>query len=148
MRWTAADASQVSKGKPARSAAAGQAGRSGVATAVSGPAMLAILCSLLSSLLEVTVPEPTYAQFKTDALAQGFDEVLERQWAPGTVVDTHSHSFSVSARVVQGEVWLTVGDDTRRLLAGDTFALGRNIPHAERYGDAGATFWVARRNTG
>jgi mannose-6-phosphate isomerase-like protein (cupin superfamily) len=90
---------------------------------------------------------PTFAQFKTDALAQGFDEVLERQWAPGTVLDTHSHSFSVNARVVQGEMWLTVGDDTRHLLAGDSFTLGRDVPHAERYGDAGTTFWVARRHS-
>ncbi len=89
----------------------------------------------------------TYEQFKTEALAQGFDEVLQRQWAPGTVVDSHSHSFSVSARVVQGELWLTVGDNTRHLLAGDTFTLSRDVAHAERYGDAGATFWVARRNT-
>ncbi|MDH4392322.1 MAG: cupin domain-containing protein [Aquabacterium sp.] len=91
--------------------------------------------------------DPTFEQFKTDALAQGFDEVLERQWAAGTVLDTHTHPFSVSARVVQGELQLTVGADTRRLQAGDTFTLARDTPHAEHYGDAGATYWVARRNT-
>jgi mannose-6-phosphate isomerase-like protein (cupin superfamily) len=91
--------------------------------------------------------DTSYDVFKTDALAQGFDEVLQRQWAPGTVLDTHSHAFSVSARVVQGEMWLTVGDATRRLLPGDTFTLDRDVPHAERYGDAGATYWVARRNS-
>ena len=91
--------------------------------------------------------QPSFEQFKADALAQGFDEVLERQWAAGTVLDTHTHPFSVSARVVQGDLQLTVGDDTRRLQAGDTFTLGRDVPHAERYGDAGATYWVARRNT-
>jgi mannose-6-phosphate isomerase-like protein (cupin superfamily) len=89
---------------------------------------------------------PSYDDFKAQALAQGFDEVLPRVWAPGTVIDTHTHSFSVSARVVQGEMWLTVGEDTRHLLAGDTFTLDREVPHAERYGTEGATFWVARRN--
>ena len=93
------------------------------------------------------MPDPTFDQFKSAAMAQGFDEVLERQWAPGTVLDTHTHPFSVSARVVQGELQLTVGDETCRLQAGDTFTLDRDVPHAERYGDAGATYWVARRNT-
>jgi mannose-6-phosphate isomerase-like protein (cupin superfamily) len=91
--------------------------------------------------------QPSFEQFKADALAQGFDDVLERHWAAGTVVDTHTHPFSVSARVVQGDLQLTVGDDTRRLRAGDTFTLARDVPHAEHYGDAGATYWVARRNT-
>ena len=89
---------------------------------------------------------PSFEQFKTTQLAQGFDEVLERPWAPGTVVGTHSHPFSVSALVVQGELWLTVGDDTRHLQAGDNFTLGHGVPHAERYGAEGAVFWVARRN--
>jgi quercetin dioxygenase-like cupin family protein len=73
---------------------------------------------------------------------------LERQWAPGTVLDTHAHPFAVKARVVQGEMWLTVGASTRHLRAGDTFELDSDVPHAERYGDDGATYWVARRNRG
>ena len=48
---------------------------------------------------------PSFEQFKATQLAQGFDEVLERPWAPNTVVGTHSHPFSVSALVVQGELW-------------------------------------------
>ena len=91
---------------------------------------------------------PSFDQFRTAALARGFDEVLERQWQPGTKLDTHTHDFSVDALVVQGEMWLTVGADTRRLLPGDTFTLDRAVPHAERYGDEGATYWVASRNGG
>jgi quercetin dioxygenase-like cupin family protein len=72
--------------------------------------------------------------------------VLERQWKPATVIDTHTHSFAVKARVVQGEMWLTVGEDTRHLRAGEQFELDRDVPHAERYGAEGATYWVARRN--
>jgi hypothetical protein len=92
--------------------------------------------------------QPSFDQFKTAALARGFDEVLERQWKPDTVLDTHTHDFSVDALVVQGEMWLTVGNDTKRLLPGDSFQLDRAIPHAERYGAEGATYWVARRNAG
>lgn len=87
----------------------------------------------------------TFAAFETDALRQGFDEALERHWAPLTELGSHVHPFAAKAVVVQGEMWLTVGDDTRRLLPGDTFELDANVPHAERYGAAGATYWVARR---
>ena len=88
----------------------------------------------------------SYNEFERAALAQGFDEVLVREWAPDLVIDTHQHPFAVKARVVRGEVWLTVGDDTCRLQAGQGFELERAVPHAERYGSAGATFWVARRH--
>ena len=88
----------------------------------------------------------TFAEFEARALAQGFDEVLERQWEPRTVIDAHDHPFAVQALVVRGEMWLTEGDDTRHLRPGDTFELGRAVPHAERYGDEGTVYWVARRN--
>jgi hypothetical protein len=39
-----------------------------------------------------------------------------------------------------------VGDDTRHLHPGDTFQLEREVPHAERYGNEGATYWAARRH--
>jgi quercetin dioxygenase-like cupin family protein len=48
--------------------------------------------------------------------------------------------------VVQGEMWLSVGEHTQHLLPGDTFRLERDVPHAERYGHEGATYWAARRN--
>ena len=90
----------------------------------------------------------TFEAFEATALAEGFDEVVERRWAPRTVLETHTHPFAVSARVVQGEMWLTVGDDVRHLLPGDRFTLDREVPHAERYGAEGATYWVARRTAG
>ena len=73
----------------------------------------------------------TFREFETDARARGFDDVLERHWAPGVVLDVHRHPFAVEALVVRGEMWLTVGDETRHLRAGDTFQLGSEIPHAE-----------------
>lgn len=88
---------------------------------------------------------PAYADYAAAARAEGFDEVLERRWSPDTVLDMHTHDFAVRALVVQGELWLTVGEQTRHLRAGDTFTLGANVPHAERYGAEGATYWVARR---
>lgn len=94
---------------------------------------------------EAVSNELSFGEFETAARARGFTEVLVRTWAAGTVIDTHTHPFAVEARVVQGEMWLTVGDDTRHLRPGDGFNLGLEVPHAERYGSAGATYWVARR---
>ena len=90
--------------------------------------------------------DPRFEQFQADARARGFDEVLERHWPAGTVLDTHTHDFGVWARVTAGEFWLTVGDSTRHLVAGQEFTLDANVPHAERDGDAGASYWVARRH--
>lgn len=90
--------------------------------------------------------QPTLQQFTATMLARGFDEVLVREWGAGHVAPDHEHPFDTEALVVQGEFWLTVGEATRHLRAGDTFQLGRGVRHAETYGAAGATFWAARRN--
>ena len=88
----------------------------------------------------------TYEAFEAEARAQGFDEIVERKWDPGTVVQSHTHPFSVRALVVQGEMWLSVGNDVRHLRTGDEFAIDRNVVHAECYGTEGATYWAARRH--
>lgn len=87
----------------------------------------------------------TFAVFETNARARGFDEILERRWEANTVLDSHTHPFALWARVVQGEMWLSVGQDVKHLCPGDEFTLERDVPHAERYGAEGATYWVARR---
>lgn len=89
----------------------------------------------------------TFETFKSVALAEGFDEVLERVWAPNTALEEHTHPFAVKAKVVQGEMWLTVGGETRHLVPGELFELEYGVPHAERYGPEGATYWVARLNS-
>ena len=88
----------------------------------------------------------TFQTFEADARAAGYDQALVREWASDAVVGTHTHPFDVQALVTQGEMWLSCGDQTRYLKAGDTFTLGRDTPHSEKYGPQGATFWVARRN--
>jgi len=88
----------------------------------------------------------TYDEFESTARAEGFDAVLVREWAPDQVLETHRHPFAVKALVARGEFWLTEGEYIRHLHAGEGFELGRDVPHAERYGPQGATFWVARRH--
>ncbi|MFN4324963.1 MAG: AraC family transcriptional regulator [Azonexus sp.] len=89
---------------------------------------------------------PAFEDYRTQALAEGYDEVLVRSWPADLQIDTHAHAFALKARVVQGDMWLTVDDETRRLQAGDEFSLDQAEPHAERYGHQGATYWLARRN--
>ena len=89
----------------------------------------------------------TFESFKTKQLEAGFDEVIERTWQPNTVLDTHTHPFAVDALVVHGEMWLTINGQTQHLLPQDRFTLARDVPHEERYGEKGATYWVARKSS-
>ncbi len=93
---------------------------------------------------------PNFQDFETAAHAEGYTEVITREWPPLTVLDTHSHPFDAKALVVSGELWLSVGSgadkQTQHITAGQRFELARHIPHDERYGPEGATFWVARRS--
>jgi AraC-like ligand binding domain len=93
-----------------------------------------------------TTPFASFEAFAAEARQRGFDEVLERNWPPGTVLDTHTHGFAVWAQVSRGEMWLTVGERTQHLRPGAQFSVDFEVPHAERYGSDGASYWVARRN--
>lgn len=89
----------------------------------------------------------SFEAFEKEAHAQGFDEVVERKWAPSSVVESHTHPFAVRALVVLGEMWLDVdGGGERHLLRGDEFRIERDVPHTERYGAEGAAYWAARRD--
>ena len=94
----------------------------------------------------MSVHNMSFEMFRDEMLAAGYEEVLERAWAPGAKAPIHTHPFEASALVFQGEMWLTEqGGTARRLQAGDRFHLQANVPHEERYGPQGAIYWVARR---
>ena len=84
--------------------------------------------------------------FTAQAMDEGFDEIITREWAPDLQLDCHTHPFDLRVHVARGSLVLTVGDTSRPYTAGDGFRLARNTPHAEHYGPQGATFWVARAN--
>ncbi|HEY8024665.1 MAG TPA: hypothetical protein VIF60_08880 [Burkholderiaceae bacterium] len=44
----------------------------------------------------------SFASFGAEALAAGFDEVLERTWEASLVLDTHTQDFDMEAMIVQG----------------------------------------------
>jgi quercetin dioxygenase-like cupin family protein len=87
---------------------------------------------------------PSFAEFEAAERARGCTEVIVRAWDPGQIVNEHSHPFEARALVVAGEMWLTVGSETRHLRPGERFELTPHQLHAERYGPEGATYWVAR----
>jgi quercetin dioxygenase-like cupin family protein len=91
---------------------------------------------------------PTLDEYKQRQLGKGFDEVTARTYAPNEMADTHTHPFSVEALIVQGEMWLTRGVETQHLKPGDSFSMNSGVPHSERYGERGATYWAARKHTG
>jgi len=92
--------------------------------------------------------QPSFSEFEAAARREGYDEVVPRDWPAGAVIATHEHPFAVKAIVVAGEMWLTHDGRTLHLRAGDRFELNRAVPHAERYGPEGATYWAARRHAG
>lgn len=88
----------------------------------------------------------SFEVFEREARTDGFDEVTQRDWRPDTVLPEHTHPFDAYAMVVQGEMWLSCGGNTRHITPGGTFNLPKGTPHAERYGSEGARYWVARRH--
>lgn len=89
---------------------------------------------------------PSLDEFKAIAVAKGCTEVLVREWTPNQEVDEHTHPFKADALIVQGEMWLIMNSQSQHLCVGDTFHLEPHVPHSEKYGPQGATYWVARTN--
>jgi hypothetical protein len=92
-----------------------------------------------------TLPAEVLAAFGRDAVADGFSPLLERRWDAHEVVALHTHPFDARCIVSAGELWLTVGGESRHFQRGDVFEVARGVLHEERYGPEGATFWTARR---
>ena len=87
-----------------------------------------------------------FSQFEAAERAIGCSEVVSRSWDADSGQPQHTHPFHARALVVEGEMWLTVDGETSHLRPGDRFDLAPGTPHSERYGPAGATYWVARTN--
>jgi quercetin dioxygenase-like cupin family protein len=74
--------------------------------------------------------------------AIGGEQVLVCQatYEPGKRVPRHSHEHTEQVMVIlDGEVTMTVEDETRTLRAGDTVVVNRGLEH-ELYSETGCTF--------
>jgi quercetin dioxygenase-like cupin family protein len=69
--------------------------------------------------------------------------LLRVTYEPGTFVRRHSHEEAEQAMVIlEGEVDITIGDETRRLGAGDVCVMNRAVEHELR-SERGVTFFEA-----
>jgi quercetin dioxygenase-like cupin family protein len=61
-------------------------------------------------------------------------------YAPGTTVRRHSHERTEQVMwIVEGDLTMTIGDETKTLGAGDVVVVNRGIEH-ELHSEAGVTF--------
>ena len=58
---------------------------------------------------------------------------------PGAVLPEHQHENEQIGLIVQGEMELRVGSETRLLRPGDTYVIPSNVPHTARAGAEGAS---------
>jgi quercetin dioxygenase-like cupin family protein len=89
----------------------------------------------------------SFEQFKLAKTAEGFDEVLTREWEANHETPVHEHPFEACGYIVKGEFWLTLDGKTTHLQQGDTFKVARHMPHQEKYGPHGTSLWIARINS-
>ena len=84
-----------------------------------------------------------WAIFPTVSIhAAGGDQVLlcKVVYEPGTTVQRHSHAATEQVMwIVDGSMTMTVGDETRKLAAGDTVVVNRGVEH-ELHSPDGVTF--------
>ncbi len=77
--------------------------------------------------------------------ALGGEQVLlcRVRYEPGTTVRRHAHEHTEQAMViVEGEVEVTIGDETRTLRAGDACVMNRGVEH-ELHSAGGVSFFEA-----
>jgi len=64
-------------------------------------------------------------------------------YAPGTTVSRHAHEHTEQLMaIVEGEVEMTIGDETRTLRPGDVVVVNRGLEH-ELHSPGGVTFFEA-----
>ena len=83
--------------------------------------------------------------FEASLRADGYSEVLTREMAAGTQVDTHHHPFDVRALMLSGELALSCEGQTRTYRVGDVFTMAAGVLHAEQFGATPASYLVGRR---
>lgn len=76
---------------------------------------------------------------------EGFAEIVTVDREPGGALDSHEHPFEAKALIVEGELWIRVGEEERLYKVGDVFHLAAHLVHAERYGPQGVRYLVGRK---
>ena len=87
-----------------------------------------------------------FNDFSAQAMDDGFDEIIQKEWAPNLVIEKHTHPFDARVQVATGLVKLELATGAQTFEAGQSFFIPRGTEHAEQYGPNGATFWVTRKS--
>ncbi len=61
---------------------------------------------------------------------------------PNGSLNVHTHPFEAKALIVQGELTIRCGGESRQYRVGDVFHLAKNIEHDEQYGPDGVSYLV------
>lgn len=85
------------------------------------------------------------AAFRADLLSAGFTEIVEREMAPGCVLDDHQHAWDARLLVTAGEVRLRRAGQTEHYRPGQWCEVPRDEIHAEVYGPQGCRLLIGRR---
>ena len=85
------------------------------------------------------------AEFEQGLRAEGFEDIETKRVAPRTHNDAHDHPFDVKALVLDGQIALTVANESRTYRAGDVFTMAAGCKHAEDVGAEGVRYIFGRR---
>ena len=84
-------------------------------------------------------------EFEARLRADGFTEVLTAARQPNEAQSDHAHDYEVRALVLEGDITLTCGGETRTYRAGDTFSMEAGRSHVERVGEGGVRYIAGRK---
>jgi quercetin dioxygenase-like cupin family protein len=87
----------------------------------------------------------TAGTFEEELRHLGFDEIETKSVERNKRVGAHSHPFDVRARVIDGQITLICGGESRTYRAGDVFTMDAGREHAEECGPDGVTYTVGRK---
>ena len=85
------------------------------------------------------------AEFKQQVKAQGYDAAEVVEIDPNLNNESHSHEFSASLLVLNGEFTLVTEAGAKTHLPGDVCSLAAGTPHSEKSGADGATVLIAKK---
>jgi quercetin dioxygenase-like cupin family protein len=87
----------------------------------------------------------TEAEFRAQALANGFTDFQIKHYATDTDGPLHVHNFEVTLLVTAGEFALQFEDRKSIYQTGERCNLPANVMHAERAGSTGAEVILAKK---
>lgn len=85
------------------------------------------------------------AEFETALKRAGYLDVETKQVKPEFSTQPHAHPFDVRALVLDGDVTLTTGGESRTYRPGEVFEMAAGCEHSERHGPQGTKYLVGRR---